>query len=371
LSLPTRTNPTVAVIGGGIFGATCAIELSSSFTVTLFERDSGLLRGATYANHNRHHYGFHYPRSPDTIEQCLRSRGDFERAYGECVDWDFDNYYCVAGEGSKTTPADYLDVMGRFGLEFAAVPAPAAIIDPNKVALCLRVREGVYDVAKLRSMVERRLAGCASVEVLLLHEVRSGQTRQDGRKLLFVDGPEGTRERVFDFVVNVTYARTNRFREWFGFDKKKCQFNLQELDVLELPLDRRVGVTVQDGNFPSLLPIANSKRYLLAHVIESQLVREISFRGDPLMSRVSYVEGNWQGVREACQGHLPILRQATLVKSMFVDRVVDADCLETDTRLTELKNHGQGCWSIFAAKVLTCVTTGAELHRAMVAEARD
>ena len=81
------------------------------------------------------------------------------------------------------------------------------------------------------------------------------------------------------------------------------------------------------------------------------------------MSRVSYVEGNWQGVLEACQRYLPILREATLVRSLFVDRVVDAECLESDTRLTELKRHGQGCWSIFAAKVITCVTTSGELCR--------
>lgn len=368
MSLRTRQKPTVAMIGGGIFGATCAIELSNSFAVTLFERDTDLLKGATYANHNRHHYGFHYPRSPATIEQCLRSRESFERTYGESVDWDFDNYYCIAGQGSKTNPEDYVGVMRRFGLEFEVTTAPADIIDASTVALCLRVREGVYDVLKLREIVGRRLAECDSVEVLLRHMVSSGRLGEDGKKALSITGPDGVFERDFDFVVNVTYGRTNHFREWFGFEKKKCQFNLQELDVLELPLQRRVGVTVQDGNFPSLLPIANSRLYLLAHVVESQLLREVSSHSEPLMSRVSYVEGNWQGVLKACQHYLPILRKATLVRSMFVDRVVDADCLQHDTRLTELKSHGYGCWSIFAAKVITCVTTSAELHRTMVEE---
>ena len=114
----------MAVIGGGVFGATCAVDLSRSFDVTLFERDTDLLKGATYANHNRHHYGFHYPRSPATIEQCLRSREDFERTYGDCIDRDFDNYYCVAKEGSKTSADDYLEVMRRFQLEIRGDLAP-------------------------------------------------------------------------------------------------------------------------------------------------------------------------------------------------------------------------------------------------------
>ena len=61
--------PRVAIIGGGIFGATCALILGERFSVTLFERHSDLLMEATRANQYRHHAGYHYPRSLETIKE--------------------------------------------------------------------------------------------------------------------------------------------------------------------------------------------------------------------------------------------------------------------------------------------------------------
>lgn len=354
----------VAVLGGGIFGVSCALELARSFDVTIFEQSHDILTGATTANHNRHHYGFHYPRSPETIEQCLGSRASFEQLYGDCLDWDFDNYYCVAETDTKTTPRDYLAVCRRFDLPVEETAPPQGILDPAKIALCLRVKEGVYDIGKLRVLVRQRLAGEPGIRLLLNHRVISGALLSD-KKVLRVQSDSETLETAFDFVVNATYARTNQFSEWFGFPPKLCQFNLQELDVIELPLKRRVGITIQDGPFPSFIPIANSNRYLLAHVVQSQLVREISTQSTPLLNRVAYVESDWARILEVCSETLPILRKATLVKSIFVDRVVDAARLDDDSRLTELTDHGHGCWSVFSAKVITCVTTSRKLHEQM------
>ena len=88
--------PRVGIIGGGIFGLSTAIQLDSRYDVTIFEQCDDILCGATYANHNRHHHGFHYPRSPETALQCLNSAKEFEQIYTESLMWDFDNYYCVS-----------------------------------------------------------------------------------------------------------------------------------------------------------------------------------------------------------------------------------------------------------------------------------
>ncbi|MFN3453891.1 MAG: FAD-dependent oxidoreductase, partial [Pseudobdellovibrio sp.] len=59
----------VAIIGGGIFGATAAYILAKEgFKVTLFEKESELFGGASLFNHNRHHFGFHYPRIVQTAQ---------------------------------------------------------------------------------------------------------------------------------------------------------------------------------------------------------------------------------------------------------------------------------------------------------------
>lgn len=354
----------VAVIGGGIFGVSCALEMASRYEVTLFEQQDHLLGGATYANHNRHHYGFHYPRSPETVRQCLAGSVDFEAVYGGCLDWDFDNYYAVSKNDTKTTGSRYIEFCRKMGLSFSEQLPAGGVINESRIAVCLKVREGVYNIGILRELVLKRLA-TVPVDVRLGHRVVSGGIEKDGRKRLEVVCGSEKVSTIYDGVVWATYGRSNEISALFGFKPRLMQFNLQELDVIELPVERRIGLTVQDGPFPSVLPIAHTNQYLLAHVIESQLVREISSGEIPLLHRVPYVESNWERVQAVCSEYLPILKRAKYVRSIFVDRVVDGGRLQNDDRLTDIVAHGQGCWSIFGAKVLTCVTTAAKL-RALV-----
>ena len=114
-------------------------------------------------------------------------------------------------------------------------------------------------------------------------------------------------------------------------------------------------MTIQDGPFPSFLPLGFSKnRCLFAHVEASQLIRNVSKSDARILSRVLYVESNWNNIREVSTKYVPLLNKAEYVKSIFVDRIVDASRMDTDARLTELTSHGSGCWSMFAAKIITC-----------------
>ena len=353
-----KKRPRVGIIGGGIFGLSCALSLDNTHDVIVFEQGDDILIGATYANHNRHHYGFHYPRSVDTALQCLESRDKFEELYGECCFWDFDNYYCVAKENSLTAPEDYVRFCEKMGLEFREEWPQDGVLDRSKIALSLRVKEGIYDFDILKRIVRKRIAATSTVEIKLCHHVLSGHIKPSGNKVLVVESEGGRREFEFDFVINAMYASYNRFCDWFGFEKRLFQFNLQELDVIELPVERKLGVTIQDGPFVSFLPLGHTNRYLLAHVTASQLIREICPGTVPLLNRVNYVESNWQQVKEVCSEYIPLLRKATYIRSLFVDRVVDATRLDEDARLTEITNHGSGCWSVFAAKIITCEAIG-------------
>jgi hypothetical protein len=200
------------------------------------------------------------------------------------------------------------------------------------------------------------------IEVCLNSPVIGGHRDAGGGKMLEVVVDGRPRKMAFDVVVSAMYGYTNQFCGWFELKKQRYQYNLQELDVVEIPtLPRRIGITVQDGPFPSIIPIANTNRYLMAHVIASQLVREISDADIPLLHRATYVESNWSQVLEVCREYIPVLDKGRYIKSIFVDRVVDASRLQDDARLTDLIDHGDGCYSIFAAKVITCVTTARKL----------
>ncbi|MBF0289206.1 MAG: FAD-dependent oxidoreductase [SAR324 cluster bacterium] len=356
-----KHRPSVGIIGGGIFGISCALHLDNTHDVSIFEQGSEILMGATYANHNRHHYGFHYPRSLETAEQCLASRASFEDIYGPCLVLNFDNYYCVGSEGSKTSPEEYIAFCEQAGLEYQEQWPQEGVLDESKIDLCLKVKEGVYDFEVLKSLVWKRLKATSTVEVKLRNKAIGGCILPSGNKIIEVQNEDGTQEHEFDFVINAMYANLNQFSEWFDFEKRWFQFNLQELDVIELPINRRIGVTIQDGVYPSFLPLGQTNRYLLAHVEVSQLIREKSWGTVPLLSRVPYVESNWEEVKNTCAQWIPLLHQATYIRSLFVDRVVDAARLENDDRISDIIYYGSGCWSIFSAKIITCESIGKQV----------
>lgn len=358
---PTQGRPRAAVIGGGIFGVTAALVLARFCQISLFEKADGLMQGATYANHNRQHFGFHYPRSPETARQCLESHADFRRFYGEAELGDFANYYAVAARDTKVNPEQYLKFCHDLGLSCEPELPPEEAMNRDKIALSLRVKEGILDLPILKDMALRLLDQQPMIEIFTGHTVVDGRILGCGEKQLTLSQGRQTRQETFDFVINATYARHNTFCDWFGFPQRSLQFNLQELNIIELPRKLRIGMTIMDGAFPSLIPMGRTGCHLLAHVNASQLVRESSCQSTPLLSRSLFVESNWAGVLEASVEYLPILKEARYLKSFFVDRVVETDAASTDARLTELTDHGSGCFSIFAAKIITCVSTASKL----------
>lgn len=355
----------IAIIGGGIFGVSAALELSDVFEVSLFEKKSKLLGGATYANHNRHHAGFHYPRSIETVQQIQKSQSSFEEVYGAAVFKGFSNYYCVSKSDSFSDPDSYISFCQKMGLEFEKVEVPS-FIDQDKISLCLKVNEGVYNFSTLNDLVQKRLFLKPEIKIHLNSQVVMGSINTDGKKNLHIQEGECRRLEEFDLVVDATYGKYNEFCSWFEFPKRTFQFNLQELCIIRLPIKERIGATIMDGMFGSFLPLASSEDlYLFAHAEESQLRREVSKNTNTLLNTSLCVESNWENVRSQSSRHLPILQDAEYIRSIFVDRVVEYR-IHDDARVSEITAHGQGCWSIFSAKVITCISTARKLKQEML-----
>src|ERR1035437_1364163 len=101
-------SPRVAIIGGGIFGLSVAAELGSFCNVTLFERHKQLMQEGTFINQFRHHYGYHYPRSDETVIDVQRSRADFEKIFGDALFINSPTYYAIAKEGSRVNVQEFI-----------------------------------------------------------------------------------------------------------------------------------------------------------------------------------------------------------------------------------------------------------------------
>ena len=178
--------PRVAVLGGGVFGATCAIELARDCDVTLFERHESLLKEASYLNQWRHHSGFHYPRSLETIQEVQRTKGEFESLYESVILRDVEAFYAVSAWGSEISAQRYIATCQANGLKFTEVSPPADIVYPDRVSVCLLTDEAVVEIGKLGDLLIKSLKGNRHVDLHLATEVRSGRLLPDGRKQLTV-----------------------------------------------------------------------------------------------------------------------------------------------------------------------------------------
>ena len=212
-----KDRPRVAIIGGGLFGVTAALVLARFCDVQLFERAPGLFQGATFANHNRQHFGFHYPRSLETARQCLASHDDFRRFYRDAELFDFPSYYCVAAGDSKVTPDQYLRFCDEAHLQYQRETPLAGIVAVDKIALAVRVNEGVCDLTALRKLAIQRLEREPTINVRTNQTVAGGRIESDGAKQLTITDHNRTTCEKFDFVINATYAYYNTFCEWFDF----------------------------------------------------------------------------------------------------------------------------------------------------------
>lgn len=91
----------VIIKGGGWYGCHIAATLlADGHDVTLYEKSGSLFSGASGSIPARIHRGYHYPRSGDTRDACLRHMLQFEKFYAAMMRYPKTNIYAVAAHES-------------------------------------------------------------------------------------------------------------------------------------------------------------------------------------------------------------------------------------------------------------------------------
>jgi hypothetical protein len=333
----------VAVVGGGIFGCTIAVDLArAGAKVDLFEARADILTGATSRCQGRIHRGYHYPRSDTTAEAARDSFFRFIERYPAAIR-RLNHYYAIAPE-SKTTPSDFLIFCKRLRLPYEVVEKPWQL---HTAELCVKVPEAIVDMDLLRRLARSDL-------------MRAGVAINLGQKVKALDS--------YDEVVFATYGQP-----WI----EPLQYEICEVAIMELGRYNGESFVVLDGDFVSLDPYG--KLYALydvkhtVHNVNVGWAPEIPLGYEGLLARsgliktsVSRFDAMVQSAGRFLWGLDPGSQHTSIYHGSYYSvRAVLPNVDSTDRRPTLIQRHGNET-RVLSGKICTSVTTAKQVTEMLV-----
>ena len=342
----------IAIVGGGIFGITASIILAKNHQVELFEKNNELLQSASGSNQYRIHRGYHYPRSPDTVNDIIESESSFKEVFSDAMLTNFEHYYCIAKENSLTSAKQFLDFCNKFQLEYT--PSQLQFMNKDSIEMCIRVKESVYDPEKLRQVCWKKLKD-QNVKIHLGNKVSDD---------LF---------KKFDRVVICAYTGINQLLKQYPTQQNEYQFELCEKPVVKLPESfKNKSVVIMDGPFMCIDPLGNTGLHLLCNVVHE--IHQTNIGKYPSINKkfVDLIDKgivknpsqtNFPKFIESTIDFIPEITKAKHVGSMFTYRAVPPRVEETDARPTIVKEINNKIVTLFSGKITTCVEAARKVEK--------
>lgn len=356
----------VAVVGCGIFGAEIALKAKSyGLSVAVFEAKNNILSGASNNNQNRLHLGFHYPRDLETGRQSIRGFSAFKQKYAESIQEGFLNAYFIANKGSLTTPDEFLKFCELLGASYKKISSkdfPVPVQGADTGILC---EEVVYDCGILRDLIWQHLRS-ANVDVVLgKRAVKIAKTGDHYR----IDFQNHT-PVIADVVINASYGDINRLTAQLGHAVTERLFEYTAVPIIKLDMPK-VGITIMDGPFMTVLPHGKSENFLLYNVEHTLVEKGISSQMDPAwlmpetapfanVDKVQY----FKKMIALCKEFVPALERATMVGFLEGPRMVLARKEDSDARPSIVTGYDDNSYfTVFAGKIDHCMWVADDVGR--------
>lgn len=251
------------IIGGGFYGCVLALSLRKLYKkVLLLEKEADILLKASYNNQARIHNGYHYPRSFITAS---RSHANYERFvldFKNSVVDSFNMVYAIS-TNSKVNSYQFFKFCKQIGSPVA--PATAQIkklFDSRLIEDAFFVEEAVFNAGKLREILRERLAS-AKIKIQNQTEVLKISRDKEGIVVHLGNG-----EKILSSqVLNCTYSNINSLLENSNLLPLPLKHELTEMPILKMSgVFRKMGITIMDGPFFSIMPFPDKKMHSLHHV---------------------------------------------------------------------------------------------------------
>jgi len=344
----------IAIVGGGIFGSTTAWLLAkNNHSVDLYEKNKDIFMAASGINQFRLHRGYHYPRSSETIDDCLKGEKIFRQVYGNCViDEPHDHYYGVAKEKSFLSAQECFNIWDKFGLEYKVVD-DIDFINKDNFQKCVKVQEAIIDPTELKETCRRKMQDYG-VNLFLNNEVRSKDLHN------------------YDYTIVATYSLINEMLDKFPNAQKDYQFEVIEKLVFKFPDKfKDKSFVVQDGPFTCIDPLGKTGLSLMGNVVHAIHSRNIG--KSPVIPKEfnslinngiienPYVT-NLDKFLDSAEVFFPGIKDEAIYKgSMFTIRTVLPNREHDDARPTIVEKIGDKLIVLFSGKIPTCIDASEEV----------
>tara|TARA_R110000851_G_scaffold300645_1_gene456859 strand:- start:1538 stop:3325 length:1788 start_codon:yes stop_codon:yes gene_type:complete len=342
----------INVVGGGIFGVTCAWILSKNgYFVTLYEKGDDIINSASAINQYRLHRGYHYPRSDKTALSSKKGEKSFLKYYSDSILKDVENYYCLAKDDSFVSKEEYITFLDRIGLEYEEKNLD--LINEDTIQYCVKVRESLFNHTKLREMCWNFL-GMYNVRVNLNTEFTKDNLISD--KTL---------------TINATYSNKN----YLSNHKEDLQFEVCEKPVVKLPKKyRNKSIVIMDGPFMCIDPYGDTEYHVMGnvvHAIHDSNISEFPAATESFSDLINNgiikkpVITKIDKFIETGKVFFKDFESIDHIGSMYTFRTVLPDREHDDARPTLYKFENDNLISIFSGKIGTCVDVAEDIVRGL------
>lgn len=345
----------ISVVGGGIFGCISAIKLRKKFpdaNIVLFERNPGICWEASGINQYRLHEGYHYPRSPETVQQCQSGIKSFIEEYGDCLSSRKLHQYCIPKNGSKVSSEGFLRFLKEFNLPHEIPHQQYSILNSKNIDLSVLVDESLIDIRNL---------------------IKKLQTQLDESKIIQIYNTKFQKRDIddFDLVINCTYSNLNRLLD--PNEQIDYQFELCEKPLIKLSEEFKwSSCVIIDGPFMCIDPYGSTNYHIMGHVEHAIHHRNIGkFPEIPLsyncvmncgitfkkdLEILTNFDKFVKHGKEFFNNFDPVH-----IGSMFTIRTVLPNRESDDGRPSYITRHSDKLYSIFSGKIGTAVDIANQL----------
>ena len=251
------------IIGAGLYGLYSSLICGEKGeNVLVLEYDEAPFMRATFINQARIHMGYHYPRSYTTATNSAKYYNQFLKDYAYCINESFDKIYAVSANFSWTNSVQF----EKFCKDSKIPCKPLnteEFFKPNVCEGAYLSRECTYDAKILMTEMLKKITALDNVDIRYTSRIKEIYRENENYEIVLQNG------EVFStpYLLNSSYASINQVINLLNFEKIKIKYELCEVILCKVSDNfKRIGITVMDGPFFSLMPFGKTGLHTLTSV---------------------------------------------------------------------------------------------------------